>query len=359
MKSKRVLVAPLNWGLGHATRCIPVILEFLKQGAEVFIASDGRSLELLKKEFPKLIFFELKGYDIKYPENGSMVLQMILQAAKISKAIKAEHDELEKIVQRNNIDVVFSDNRYGCWNDKAHSVFMAHQLNIQSPQGLKWIEPLIFLKNKKYISRFNECWIPDFEGEENLSGKLSHPPKLNSIKFIGPLSRFSFSEKRNASEAAYDLMVICSGPEPQRTIFEEMLTKEVLKTNLKAVLVKGITETEKQTEQKKNLKIISHADANEMQSLIESAALIISRPGYSSIMDLVTLGKKAIFIPTPGQTEQQYLAEYFLEKNYFYFSPQNKFNLQQAITVSEKYPGFKISPQPELLKEAIRSLLSK
>src|SRR4051812_42144331 len=111
MKSKRVLVAPLNWGLGHATRCIPVILEFLKQGAEVLIASDGRSLELLKKEFPKLIFFELKGYDIKYPENGSMVLQMILQAAKISKAIKAEHDELEKIVQKNNIDVVFSDNR--------------------------------------------------------------------------------------------------------------------------------------------------------------------------------------------------------------------------------------------------------
>jgi uncharacterized protein (TIGR00661 family) len=359
MKSKRVLVAPLNWGLGHATRCIPVILEFLKQGAEVLIASDGRSLELLKKEFPKLIFFELKGYDIQYPENGSMVLQMILQAVKISKAIKREHHDLEKIVEKNNIHVVFSDNRYGCWSDKAHSVFMTHQLNIQSPQGLKWIEPLIFLKSKKYISRFNECWIPDFEGEENLSGKLSHPPKLNSLKFIGPLSRFGFSEKRNASEAAYDLMVICSGPEPQRTIFEDMMINEVLKTNLKAVLVKGITETEKQIEQKKNLKIISHAETKEMQTLIESSALIISRSGYSSIMDLVALGKKAIFIPTPGQTEQEYLAEYFLKKKYFYSILQKSFNLQQAITVSEKYQGFKISPQPELLKEAIRSLLSK
>ncbi|MEP7168723.1 MAG: glycosyltransferase [Bacteroidota bacterium] len=359
MKSKRVLITPLNWGLGHATRCIPVILEFYRQGAEIFIASDGRSLELLKKEFPELKFFELKGYDIKYPENGSMVLQMILQAAKISSAIKREHEELKKIVDENNIDIVFSDNRYGCWNENAYSVFMTHQLNIQTPQNYKWAESLIFAKNKKYISAFNECWVPDFEGAENLSGKLSHNSKIKNIKYIGPLSRFIFSENKNPSEEKYDLMVICSGPEPQRTIFEELLTKEVLKTKQKTLLVKGITETEKQIDKKKNLKILSHADTKEMQTLIESSALIISRPGYSTIMDLAALGKKAIFIPTPGQTEQEYLAEYFFQKKYFHFSSQNEFNLEQSISASENFSGFKISPQPGLLKQAVESLLSK
>ncbi|HKR06086.1 MAG TPA: glycosyltransferase family protein [Bacteroidia bacterium] len=357
MNSKKVLIAPLNWGLGHATRCIPVILEFYRQGAEIFIASDGRSLELLKKEFPELKYFQLGGYDIKYPENGSMVLQMILQASKISSAIKREHAELEKIAEENNIDIVFSDNRYGCRSKKAYSVFMTHQLNIQAPPGFKWAEPLISVKNKKFISEFDECWVPDFEGKENLSGILSHPHKLENIKYIGPLSRFTGDQ--NPSQKKYDLMVICSGPEPQRTIFEDLLTKEVLKTKQKTILVEGITETKKKTGQKKNLEIISYADSKEMQSSIESSAFIISRPGYSTIMDLVTLGKKAIFVPTPGQTEQEYLAKYLLEKKYFYSEEQSKFNLSDALRKSENYTGLKISSPPRLLNEAVSRLLSK
>jgi uncharacterized protein (TIGR00661 family) len=357
--SKKVLVTPLNWGLGHATRCIPVILEFYRQGAEIFIASDGRSLELLKKEFPELKCFELKGYEVRYPENGSMVLQMILQASKISSAIKREHTEMEKIVEENNIDIVFSDNRYGCRSKKAYSVFMTHQLNIQAPQNFKWAEPLISIKNKKFISEFNECWVPDFEGIENLSGVLSHPHKPENIKYIGPLSRFAFSENQNPSGEKYDLMIICSGPEPQRTLFEELLTKEVLKTKHKTVLVKGITETKKKTEQKKNLETISYADSKEMQTFIESSDLIISRPGYSTIMDLVTLGKKAVFVPTPGQTEQEYLAKHLMEKKYFFSSEQNKFSLADALAQSVNYSGLKISYQPKLLNEAITLLLAK
>ncbi|MEO5572411.1 MAG: glycosyltransferase [Bacteroidia bacterium] len=359
MKTKRVLIAPLNWGLGHATRCIPLIMEFYKQGAEIFIATDGRSLELLKNEFPKLVFFNLKGYDIKYPENGSMVLQMVLSASKISSAIKREHAELEKIVEDNGIDIVLSDNRYGCWSKKAYSVFMTHQLNIQAPAGLKWAESFILLKNKNFISKFNECWVPDFEGDENLSGNLSHPPKTENVKYIGPLTRFTFSENETSPAEKYDLLIVCSGPEPQRTLFEELMTKEVLKSKLKALLVKGVTEIKKKIEQKNNLKIISHSDAREMQKLFEASSLILSRPGYSSIMDLAALGKKAIFISTPGQTEQEYLAEYFMSKKYFYSVSQKDFNLKEAISVSENYTGLKIAPQPGLLKEAIQMLLSK
>ena len=182
---KKVLVAPLNWGLGHATRCIPIINEFLKQGAQVCIASDGRSLELLKNEFPALSCFPLSGYDIRYPEKGSMVLAMLSSAPKILSAIKKEHLELERIVADHKIDFVFSDNRYGCYSSIVPSVFMTHQLNIMAPLKLKWLEFFIFKMNKKFISKFNACWVPDFDGAQNLSGKLSHPARIKNTKFIG------------------------------------------------------------------------------------------------------------------------------------------------------------------------------
>ncbi len=359
-----MLIAPLNWGLGHATRCIPVINEFVRQSAEVLIASDGRPLDLLKKEFPSFHFIEFPGYHIEYSANGSMVFKMLLSSPKIFVSINREHELLEEIVTKHKIDLVFSDNRYGCWSKHAYSVFMTHQIYIKCPVHLKWFEPMLYKINKRYISKYNECLVPDFEGEENLSGNLSHQTKLKGIKFIGPLSRFA--EKKSEKNTPltfgtekFDLIVICSGPEPQRTIFEKLIAEEVLKTNFKVVLVRGVTENGKTLEQKNNLRIISYADTNEIQSLIESSEIVISRPGYSTIMDLAVLGKKAIFIPTPGQTEQEYLAEYFMNKNIFYCTPQNNFNLKEALEKAKAFSGIKKSIQPELLSKAISSTLSK
>lgn len=356
-KKKKVLVAPLNWGLGHATRCIPVIKEFLKQGAVVLIGADGRPLDLLKEEFPLLSFIKLPGYSIEYSEKSSMAFKMFLSSPGIFGAIKQEHEMLEKIVDEQNIDIVVSDNRYGCWSKKAFSVFMTHQVYIKCPGHLKWFEPLLFKINKRFISKYNECWVPDFAGEENLSGSLSHGEKIRNIKFVGLLSRFHSSDKEINHFEKYDVLIICSGPEPQRSVFEKLVSREILKTNLKAVLVKGVTETGKRNEQKGNLQIISYADTNEMQDIIESSSIIISRPGYSTIMDLVTLGKKAIFIPTPGQTEQEYLAEYFMKKNIFYSVPQKKFHLQIELQKIKDYSGLKIPSQPELLYGAISSII--
>jgi uncharacterized protein (TIGR00661 family) len=358
LKRKRVLVAPLNWGLGHATRCIPVIREFLRQEAEVFIASDGRSLDLLKAEFPSLKFFNIPGYDIQYPENNSMVWKMLFSLPKILASIKKEHAALEKIINDNNIDVVVSDNRYGCWSKSTYSVFVTHQINIQVPEKLKWMQPFVFRTNKNFISKYNECWVPDFEGEENLSGKLSHQTSLKDLKYIGPLSRFNPAFNKPV-EIKYDLLIICSGPEPQRTLFEKLLTTEILKTNYNAILVKGITESGKQIEQINNLQTISFAEAHEMQSLVESSSIIVSRPGYSTIMDLATSGKHALFIPTPGQTEQEYLADHFLNKKVFYSVTQDKFNFEKALHEIENYAGLKITMQPQLLTAAITSILSK
>ncbi|MDF2437368.1 MAG: glycosyl transferase family 28 [Bacteroidota bacterium] len=347
---KRILICPLDWGLGHATRCIPIIRELLENGLHVVIAGEGRSLELLKTEFPSLAFIELHGYNITYPEKGSMILKMLFSIPKLIHGIKQEHQAIQKIVIENKIDVVISDNRYGCYASGVKNIFVTHQLMIKAP----FLEGLIHNKILSYIKYFDECWIPDNETAPFLSGDLSHKYKLsNHAYFIGPLSRFS---KINEVKK-FDITVIISGPEPQRTIFEKLIIAQIKKTDLKTLIVQGKPEEKEEFQRKKNIFVIPHLNSRELESAILASDIVISRSGYSTIMDLAILNKKAIFIPTPGQTEQEYLAEYLKEKGIAYFQEQSKFDLNEALKQSEKFTGFTGSYNSGL-KAKIESILS-
>lgn len=328
----------------------------MNQGCEVMIASDGRALLLLKKEFPDLKFFELPAYNIEYPERTSMIFKMLAASLKITSGINKERKATERIVEEENVDIVFSDNRYGCRSDKALSVFMTHQLFIQCPAYLKWGEPLLFAINKKYFSKFDSVWVPDFENGANLSGQLSHKRKINKTVFVGPLSRFGNKEK--TVEAKYELTVVCSGPEPQRTIFENLLRREISKAALNTVLVRGITEGSNNPKEENNLLVFDYLESGQLEDYILSSDIIISRPGYSSIMDLAVLGKKAVFIPTPGQTEQEYLGNYFHENKIFFSQTQNRFNLTRAIQMAASFTGTKTG-HSNRLSESIKDLLQQ
>ena len=332
-QQKRILICPLDWGLGHATRCIPIIRLLIQKNAEVIIAADGRPFELLQQEFPTIEIIRLKGYNIHYPKDGSMIWKMLLSIPKILKGIKTEHHALKRIIEEKKIDVVISDNRFGLWSKQVKSVFITHQLMIKSP----FAEKLLHRINLHYIKKYDECWIPDAKESTNLSGDLSHKYELpNNTFFIGPLSRF---EKSTSVNPQYDLMVIVSGPEPQRTIFESMISEQASKSKLKVLIVCGTPE-ENKTEEKGTVKMVSHLHTDEMQQAILNSNLIIARSGYSTIMDLAVLGKKAIFIPTPGQTEQEYLAEMLVQKKIAYYQKQSEFNLESALIESENYTGF-------------------
>lgn len=352
-KPKRILICPLDWGLGHATRCIPIIRLLLEQNAEVIIAADKRPLELLKQEFPSLAFVTLKGYEINYPKSGSMAISMLLSIPKILSGIKREHIELDKIIGEQAIDVVISDNRYGCWSKKTKNIFITHQLMIKSPFG----EKLLHKKVLNYIKNYDECWVPDSSEEKNsLSGDLAHKfPAPTNIHFIGSLSRFTSSEK---SEFEYDVMAIISGPEPQRTIFERIISEQLFKSGLKSLIVFGLPESRKKLEQKQNVTMIAHLNSTEMQNAILKSKIIIARSGYSTIMDLAILNKKAIFIPTPGQTEQEYLAEMLMNKQIAFSQNQNKIDLAKAIKESEKFNGLKSKKDLSVLNERIKLMLS-
>ncbi len=349
-QKKRILICPLDWGLGHATRCIPIIQLLLKKNITVLLAGSGRSLELLKKEFPELEVITLPGYDIRYSRRF-MAIKMAFSIPKILKGIRKEHQALKKIIDTYKIDLVISDNRYGLWSDQVKTVFITHQLYIKTIAGTHLLRRL----NLNYIKRFTECWVPDEAGTANLSGDLSHAhPLPGNAFFIGSLSRFNAGITSGVVSVPlkkkYNLMVIISGPEPQRSIFEELILKQLQALPLIALVVKGMTELEQNLETKNNLDVVSYLNTSEMKQAILSADLIIARSGYSTIMDLAALGKKAVFIPTPGQTEQEYLAYICMQKKIAYSQPQHVCDLKLALKKSEAYNGFECFGKNELEK---------
>ncbi|NMH87042.1 glycosyltransferase [Flavivirga algicola] len=300
---KRILVAPLNWGLGHATRSIPIIYALIKHGFQPIIASDGVALTLLQKEFPSLSSIELPSYNITYAKKGKhFKLKMIKDSPKLLKAIKAEKKITKVIVETHNIIGIISDNRLGVYSKKVPSVFITHQLNVLTG-STTWFSTKM---HQKIIKKFNECWVPDTEGSMSLSGKLGHTDDFEILtKYIGPLSRF---EKKHLN-IVNDLMVLLSGPEPQRTLLEKKLLSELKNYAGKIVFVKGIMDKEQTIQIIGNMTIYNFMTSNLLEKTINQSKLILSRSGYTTIMDLTKLSKKAFFIPTPGQYEQEYLAK--------------------------------------------------
>lgn len=319
MTTKKIIIAPLNWGLGHATRCVPIIHSLLQNNFTPVIASDGKALELLQKEFSELESLELPSYGIKYGKN--LKLNLALQALKVRKAVQKEQEVIEEFILKNDEVVgVISDNRFGVRSDKVKSVYITHQLNVLAGFAT-------FLTTKTHqqiISKFDECWIPDNKNSE-FSGKLSliKKSKIN-VKFIGVLSRFRHKE----TEKDIDVLIIISGVEPNRTSLERKLTDEFLKSKKKVVLVAGRVEKEQKISEEKNIIKYNFVLSSKLEDLINRAKVVICRSGYSSIMDLAVLQKKAIFIPTKHQTEQEYLAKYLSENRVAPFISEEKFTLK-------------------------------
>lgn len=331
-ESKRVLICPLDWGLGHASRTIPVIKELLKAKNEVIIAADKLPLNLLKEEFPELESVKFPSFQISYPRGKFLVFKLLIQSPKILFGIIKEHKHLKKLIAKSKADIIISDNRFGCWNKKIKSIYITHQVMVKMPKGFQFIEYFGYLIHRFFINKYDECWIPDWEGKNNLSGDLSHKYKTPvNAHFISPLSRFD-GEQNHSLVKKYDIVCILSGPEPQRTIFEEILISQISKSNFKAIIVRG--QPGKITlENSTNIEFVNHLPTKQMAETIQQSKLVICRSGYSSIMDLVALNKKAILVPTPGQTEQEYLAEHLKNHKLFEMVKQDEYSITKVINI--------------------------
>ncbi len=350
---KHVLVAVLDWGLGHATRCVPVINALLNQDCKVTLAGSGQSLQLLRQEFPQLEVHELKPYRVSYSASIPFMVKIFLQLPKFIRAIRTERDQVGKIVALKKVDFIISDNRYGCWSKQVPSVLITHQLNLIMPPAFAWMNRSINFFNHQLIGRFDLCWIPDFENDR-ITDRLTTPHKLK-VRFVGMLSRFVKIEKISPDKNL--ILGIVSGPEPHRQMLESILEHQMANQAERCIVVRGIPAGEERHHVKINF--INHLPANELNKLMQQANFTIARSGYSTVMDLAAIGSKnVILIPTPGQTEQEYLGEMLNMKGIAYSHRQSDFDLSKALAKVIEYAGFEgMRQQPNLLQKAISELL--
>ena len=329
---KKILIAPLNWGLGHATRCIPIINALIANNFEPIVASDGEALILLRKEFPNIKYYGLPSYNIRYSKRNKLKYKLFLSIPRILKAIKKEANEIEEIITKENLSGIISDNRFGVRNTKIPSVYITHQLNVFSGSTTLITSRL----HQQIISKFDECWVPDSMSESRLSGKLTDIKNKNiKVRFVGTLSRF---DKTPASKK-YDLLIVLSGPEPQRSILEQKLLIQLKAFDKKVLLVRGVITDDKVPYLNDMIKVVNYMLTEELQQALNESKVVLARSGYSTIMDLAKLEKRAFFIPTPGQFEQEYLAQRMDELNIAPFTDQDSFKIKMLDRTTE-YDGF-------------------
>lgn len=353
-QQKRVLFTVLDWGLGHATRSIPVIEALLQRGYDVHLAGEGNSLLLLKNHFQNLKAHDLFGIQVRFTDSSFGIIWMIPQ---LLKAIKKEHEKFLNLCNDIKPDLIISDNRYGAWHPTIQSIFIGHQLYLQAPNRFtKWVEPILFHFHSKFLKRFSKIWIPDAAGENNLSGILAHHPSIAqslNCEFIGPLSRFNSSDN-HPTENYYEVVVLISGPEPQRSIFQEACLQEAMRINKKTLILLGQPNKNEQIT-KGSITLVSHLSKNELAPIIKSAQYIVCRSGYSTLMDLAKLNKTALCIPTPGQTEQLYLAKHLSNQHKIVFQEQHQMNWEKGFQDLSDVRQLSFSSD-KLLLEAIDKL---
>ncbi|MBC7884765.1 MAG: glycosyltransferase [Saprospiraceae bacterium] len=297
-----VIIAPLNWGLGHAARCIPIIHHLKTICKKVIIASDGQALELLQKEFQELTSYELPGYKIKY-RFDNMIINIILQLPAIIMTYWKENHAAKNIVKQTKATIIISDSRFGFRATSTKNIYLSHQINI-----LHSNQTVAYIANKLHlwvIRKFDDCWIPDYGYNNALAGSLSNADHLKKKSYIGPVTRII---KMNIP-LVWDICVLLSGPEPQRSVLEQKLIIELkLLTSYKILFVRGINDPDISSFKLSHVICKGLLTSDEISTALNSSRLLIARSGYTTVMDIESLDIQAIFIPTPGQTEQEYLA---------------------------------------------------
>ncbi len=357
----KILITPLNWGLGHTTRCIPIIQRLIENNCSVYLASDGRAGALLQKEFPDLPYFDLPAWNVQYTaDNDNLGLSFLKQTPRVIHTIYKEYKAVQQIVAKHEIDIIISDNRFGCFSRKCkRNIILSHQVEVIMPKGVEFMKHLAHFSNYFCLNFFDELWIPDWNDERNISGKLS---KVNTTKwkkpfyYIGQLSRFEPKQ----IETEFDVAVVISGPEPQRTIFEQICLKQLKKISGRSVLVLGKTDQKNETIMDGNITIKKYATKEELNELVNKSKVIVARSGYSTVMDIVKLGKHAIFVPTPQQTEQEYIAERLYEKGQYNYAEQSTFDMLQMIRETNNFTPIDLNlEQYEMdMNKAIARILS-
>jgi len=338
---KHVLVSPLSWGLGHATRDLPIIRYLLERGHRVTIAASDRALALLEREAPECDFERLPDYPPPYSAGKHFVPKFVAMAPAMLWAIEVESVRVRRLLRRRRFDLIVSDNRFRVRSRHVPSFVITHQLRFMTPPGLEAFERLTEFFNYVYLHPFDRIIVPDAaDPVANLSGRLSHDlPYLRRsrrVYYAGPLA----SVRRMDVAQDVDLFISISGPEPPRTQLERTILRKVRQIEGDRIVVAlGKPEVKETRHIDGRVEVHGFLDRARQQEMLNRARFVVCRSGYTTVMELAELGRKALFIPTPGQTEQVYLGRYYEERGYFHTVDQYELDLAPDIEAAKAYTG--------------------
>lgn len=323
----RVLLAVLDWGLGHATRCVPVVHALSEKGAEVVLAGSGRSLDYLKGRFPEVEAFEIPDREVRYNPRGA--------AAAIWRRAFAQpilNDRQRKFLSEEaryrRVTHIISDNVYGAYSPVLPSVLITHQLGPKAPAMQGMAHRIL----ARWMNRFDAVWIPDEEGDDSLSGDLAFNRHYEGeVEWIGRLSRFGRGREALCNISATALL---SGPEPQRSIFEERVVEVFRDIPGRKVVIRGRTDLPK-PDWGEDIECMDFADGVDLRNVLRRSSVVLSRSGFSTLCDLMALGCRACVVPTPGQSEQEYLADRVRAKKWFASTAQNTLTADTVLSASK------------------------
>lgn len=339
----KVLVGALSWGLGHATRTLCIVRDLLERGHKITIVACGRALDLFKRECPTCEFIHLEDYPPPYTKSSLFWVKFAGYIPRMLKGLEKEHVAIQKIIEDRGFDMVLSDNRYGIYHPDVPSFFITHQPRFKFPTFLRPIEFIGEMFTWAHMRNFTRVLVPDSGDQaENLAGSLAHQLRLLKSPFAYYCGMLSSVQKMDVPEDV-DYFITISGPEPQRTAFEKIILEQVSDLDdgkNKIVITLGMPETHDVRKVGKNITIYGHLDRDKQQEMMNRAKMIVSRSGYTTVMELVELGKNALFVPTPGQTEQVYLSEYYEQIGTFHSVAQHEIKLAEDIEAARKYPGY-------------------
>jgi len=319
IQGKRILYTVLNWGLGHASRSVPLIKVLLNQGNDLHICSDGLAFELLKAELSSSQLYELPSLRIHYNKQ-SMVSNMLSQLPHLMNHYRADIKAIQTLEKKIKPDIIIADHRYGTRHKNCHSIFLGHQLSILNPDFTN--QGLASTINAKLINRFDEIWVPDI-ADQTFSGRLSSNEKIKRpIHFIGPLSRFNRVPNTNKQ---YDILAVLSGPEPNRTNLEARIFEQMKELDGRFAIVSGIPDSKITSTSR--IEVFGLQVKSDLQALCNRSKRFVGRAGYSTIMDMCALGLPSLLMPTPGQTEQLYLSHH-IHDHQFQFCTEAKLDLE-------------------------------
>jgi len=359
-EKKNILICPLEWGLGHAGRMVPLAKRLQQLNHNIIFGSGEEHLNFFRNEVPGASYIYFPGFRISYSKVLPQYFIILFKSPVLFYHILLEHFRLKKIIRDSSIDIVISDSRIGLWNSGIKTVFITHQMRIQFPKPFGFLEFIGIQIIRSVIKKYSYCFIPDLSGDLNVSGRLSHGFRLpENVRYVGILSRFC-GQNTDYSSGSEKCTVILSGPEPQRSILKQKLIKILILPGKPVIMLEGKPGMTYESYRIKNIEFCNHLSEIDTIKLLKESETIITRSGYTTIMELISLGLTALLIPTPGQTEQEYLAKSLSEKRWFKSIAQKDLNENIQIPLKRAIiPSGIMEESAKLLEIALAELLEQ